>query len=91
LIEIVAGAGGGRAGDEIIVDDVVREIAAGIRDRVSGLIVVNDVVDVDGVNFREGLAFVAVGEEVVTPGESGTELFCVGAELLEMGSALMEF
>ena len=57
-----------RAGDEIIIHDVVLEGRAGVRG-VAGGIVVFEIVDEDGVDLRERIAVMRVGEDVVEPGK----------------------
>ena len=80
LEKIIAGAGGGRAGDEIIVDDVVAKDAAGIAAGVTGLIIIDDVVDKNRVGLGERLAVVRVDPKVVDV--RSVAAFDVRAELL---------
>lgn len=82
LKKIVRGRGGGRAGNKVIIDDVVGEIAAGIGNGVTGLIVVNDIINENVIYFGERIAVMRAGKNIVAPGEVIVQRFGVGAELL---------
>ena len=69
LEKIVRRCGSGRAGDEVVVDDIVREITAGIGDSVTGLVIVNDVVNENIIYLGERIAVMRAGKNVVAPGE----------------------
>src|SRR5262249_38113556 len=62
--ESVAGIRGGRPGDKVVVDDVVREVPRRIGDRVTGLKIVEDVVDELRIGLGRRAAVVAVDKDV---------------------------
>ena len=81
LIEIVSWGVRGRAGNEVIVDDVVPVRTAGIPGTIGVLVVVGHVVDVLGVGLGQGQATMGIGPKVGVPGEEAASL-SVRPELL---------
>ncbi len=85
LEKVIAWAAGGGAGDEVIVEDVLGEDAAGIGDGVAALVIIDNIIDEDRVNLGERVAVVPAGKNIVAPGEGVVHRLGVGVELLADG------
>lgn len=83
MVVVITNSCCARAGDEIVVDDVVVEDTSRIRDSVCSLIVVYYVVDVLRVGFGKWLTVVATDPEVSVVGRLIS--FDVCSELLTDG------
>lgn len=79
----VTGIGGAGTGDEIVSHDVVGKDPARVSYRIGRLKVVNNIVDVLGVGFGQGLAVVRADPEVAVEGVRAD--LHMGAELLADG------
>ena len=64
LEEIILRGGAGRTGDKVIIDDVVAEIAGGVRRGVAGGVIIDHVIDINGAGLGEGLAVVRIDPEI---------------------------
>ena len=86
VVDLVPGkiAAAGRAGDKIIVHDVMAEIGAGVGG-VPGVAIVERVVDEDRVDLGQWIPVVRIGEQVVEPGPLSVGRLGVCAELLANG------